>query len=93
MDVGPIACRQSRWMRRELHVDKLSDEFGQYEILLTCKCGRTRTAYPRTLAAIAGWDARLEDVAKRMRCTKCGKRGCEATVHPLVAPRGRGPSQ
>ena len=67
-------------MGRELQIDKLSDEFGQYEILLTCKCGHTRRVYPRTLAGIAGWDARLVDVVKRLRCSKCGKRQCSASV-------------
>ncbi len=80
-------------MPRDLRIDKLSDEFGQYEILLTCDCGHTRRVFPRTLAAIAGWDARLVDVVKRLRCTRCGKRECHARPMPLVAPRGRGPSR
>jgi hypothetical protein len=78
-------------MPRNLHIEKLSDEFGQFQILLTCKCGHTRRVYPQTLAAIAGWDARLVDVVKRMRCTKCSSRKCEAKPVPLIAPRGRGP--
>ena len=78
--------------RKALTVDKLSDHFGQYEILVTCKCGHTRRVYPRTLAAIAGWEALLADVVKRLRCTKCGKRECVAKPSPLVAPRGRGPN-
>jgi hypothetical protein len=57
-----------------------------------CKCGHTRQVYPRPLAAIAGWEARLVDVAKGLRSTKCGKRECEAKAHPMVVPRGRGPS-
>jgi hypothetical protein len=76
-------------MRRELHIQKLSDEFGQYEILLACKCGHTRRVYPPTLAAIAGWEARLVDVAKRLRCSKCDKRECAVKTVPRVAPRGR----
>jgi len=76
-------------MPRELHIDKLSDEFGQYQVLLTCKCGHTRRCYPRTLAALAGWEARLVHVVKRLRCSKCGRRECEAKPMPLVAPRGR----
>jgi hypothetical protein len=39
-------------MPRELHTEKLSDEFGQYEISLGCKCDYTRTRFPKTLAAI-----------------------------------------
>jgi hypothetical protein len=79
-------------MPRDLHIEKLSDEFGQYELLLTCKCGHTRRVYPRTLAGIAGWDARLIDVVKRLRCSKCGRRGCEAKPVPLTAPRAQGPA-
>jgi hypothetical protein len=61
---------------KPLTVDKLSDEFGQYEILLTCECGHTRRCYPHTLAPFAGWDAKLEDVARRMRCSICGAKKC-----------------
>jgi hypothetical protein len=55
-------------------------------------CDHTRRVYPQTLAAIAGWEARLEDIARRMRCTKCGKRECQLKPSSLLAPRGRGPS-
>jgi hypothetical protein len=73
---------------REINVTKLSDEFGQYLIVLTCACGHVRQAYPKTLAAVAGWDARLDDVARRMRCSKCGEKKCSAKVLPLTTPRG-----
>jgi hypothetical protein len=36
--------------------------------------------YPRTFAAIAGGDSNLKDVIKRLRCSKCGERKCEAKV-------------
>jgi hypothetical protein len=55
---------------RDLKVDKLADEFGQYLILIECRCGHTRRCHPSTLAAIAGWDARLVDIVKRLRCSK-----------------------
>lgn len=29
------------------------------------------------------------DVAKRLRCPKCAKRGCEVKTFPLITPRGR----
>jgi RNase P subunit RPR2 len=73
---------------RALNIDKLSDEFGQYEILLTCACGHTRRCYPHTLAAFAGWEAKLADVVKRMRCTKCDKKLCTAKTMRETAPRG-----
>jgi hypothetical protein len=68
--------------RPPLTVVKLSDHFGQYVLLLKCECGHTRTAQPRTLAALAGWDALLADVVKRLRCSHCGTRRCSATVRP-----------
>ena len=67
--------------RPTLKVERLADHFGQYVVRITCTCGHTRQAHPKTLAAIAGWDARLVDVVKRLRCSKCGKRGkCAAVV-------------
>jgi hypothetical protein len=68
--------------RPPLAVVRLSDHFGQYVVTLKCECGHTRTAQPQTLAAIAGRDALLADVVKRLRCSRCGKRVCIATVRP-----------
>jgi hypothetical protein len=66
--------------RPSLTVVKLSDHFEQYVLLLKCECGHTRTAQPKTLAGLAGWDALLTDVVKRLRCSHCGRRRCSATV-------------
>jgi hypothetical protein len=60
--------------RQPLKVTKLSDEFGQYSILLKCECGHTMKAVPKTFANVAGWDALLIDVVKRLRCSKCNKK-------------------
>ena len=68
--------------RPPLTVTRLSDHFGQYVLTLKCACGHTRTANPRTLASLAGWDAILEDAVKRLRCSQCGKRTCSASVRP-----------
>jgi hypothetical protein len=68
--------------RPALNIVKLSDHFGQYILTIQCECGHTRTARPQTLAAIAGWDALLADVLKRLRCSRCGKRRNSATVRP-----------
>jgi hypothetical protein len=65
-----------------LTVVKLSDRFGQYVLTIICECGHTRTAQPQTLAALAGWDASLADVVKRLRCSQCGRRLCSVTVRP-----------
>ena len=83
------ALRNNPQVRRDFHIDKLNDEFGQYSLDITCgACGHKRTAGPHTLAKLCGWDARLEDVAKRMRCSKCGKKQCTLRATELVKPRG-----
>ncbi len=75
---------------KPLVIDKLSDHFGQYEILLKCNaCNHTRRCFPSTLAAFAGWDTQLDDIVKRLRCTRCNEKQCTAAVHRLVAPRKR----
>lgn len=73
---------------RDLKIVRLSDEFGQYELWLTCKCGHTRRCNPRTLASIAGWEAELAAIVRRLRCIKCGQRNCTARALPPTPPRG-----
>ena len=69
-------------------VEKLSDEFGQYLLLLECgSCGHKRQANPQTLARMFGWDTTLEIVAKRLRCSKCGKRNGTARTVAAQKPR------
>jgi DNA-directed RNA polymerase subunit RPC12/RpoP len=78
-----------RVMQRDFHIDKLSDHFGQYSLLIVCEfCGHKRAAEPHTLGKLCGWDTRLDDVAKRMRCSKCGKKQCTVQATPLTKPRG-----
>jgi hypothetical protein len=31
----------------------------------------------------------LDDIVKRLRCTRCNEKQCAAVVHRLVAPRKR----
>jgi len=70
-------------------VEKLSDEFGQYILVIKCAaCGHERTAEPRTVGRLCGWDARLEDVAKRLRCSKCEERKGTLRAFPPRKPRG-----
>ena len=72
-----------------LHITKLSDEFGQYTLVIKCEpCGHERIAEPHTLGRLCGWDARLEDVARRMRCSKCGKKKCTLRAVAPRKPRG-----
>ena len=78
-----------RAMGREFQIDKLSDEFGQYTLVIKCEeCGHERVAQPTTLGRLCGWDARLTDVAKRMRCSQCGEKQCSLRAVPPRKPRG-----
>ncbi len=76
-------------MSRALRVQKLSDEFGQYILIVKCQaCGHQRNAAPRTFGKVFGWDARLDEVARKLRCSKCGKKaGALKAVQP-AKPRG-----
>lgn len=56
--------------RPQIKVVKLADNFGQYIVVIRCECGHNREARPSTFAAIAGWDALLSDVVKRLRCSE-----------------------
>ena len=47
-----------------------------------------RSAATTVLLRRCGWDARLADIAKRMRCSKCGKKRCKLKVFPPKKPRG-----
>jgi hypothetical protein len=76
--------------RSPLEVEKLSDHGGQYVVHLACKCGHTRQARPETLAALSGWDCKLDVVVKRLRCSKCGKRQCTATIRHELKRDNRG---
>ena len=76
-------------MRRDFKVEKLSDEFGQYDLILKCgACGHERRIVPKSRANVCGWEANLSDVTRRLRCSKCGERQCIVKALPLVAPRG-----
>jgi hypothetical protein len=76
-------------MGREFRVEKLADEFGQYELYLKCEsCLHERHTTPHLLAKICGWDARLTDVVRRLRCSVCGKHQCTARAVPVMPPRG-----
>jgi hypothetical protein len=73
---------------RDLKIERLSDEFGQYIIYLTCPCGHVRRASPHTFATMAGWDAKLTDIVSRLRCSKCNQKNCTARTVELTKPRG-----
>ena len=61
----------------DLRFNKLSDEFGQYTLVLQCSsCGHERHAQPHALARLCGWDTGIDQVVRRLRCSKCGKQQC-----------------
>jgi ribosomal protein S27E len=71
---------------RKLKVEKLSDEAGVYRLAIKCgACGHERVTEPHTLGKLCGWNAKLDDVAERMRCSKCGKKQC--TLRAEAPPR------
>jgi hypothetical protein len=84
LDLGTIGG-----MPQKFQVEKLSDEFGQYTLILSCSaCRYERVANPQVLGRLCGWDARLDDVAKRLRCSKCGKKKCNIRAIPPRRPHG-----
>jgi hypothetical protein len=84
-----LGARGNNWeMARDLNIQKLSDEFGQYILVLKCECGHERRADPHVLAKLCGWDARITEVVKRLRCSKCGKKKCTWWAFPASKPRG-----
>lgn len=74
----------ARMMPRDaapLTVTKLSDYGGQYILLLKCShCSHFREAQPAVFARFVGWEATLESVLGRLRCSRCGALRCTATV-------------
>jgi hypothetical protein len=58
----------------------LADIFGD-----TLSTSATSDKPNRTLGRLCGWDTRLGDVSKRMRCSKCGKTNW---AFPPRKPRG-----
>jgi hypothetical protein len=75
-------------------IKKLSDRFADYDLRIRGrKCGHERIAEPHALAKLLGWEATLEKVAARLRCSKCNSHGeCELTAQAQRKPRGVGPS-
>jgi hypothetical protein len=74
------------------HVRKLDDALGHFLVQITCKCGASRIAEPEALARLCGSSATLEAVGRRMRCSKCGKKGAEVVAVSIPRIRGRGVS-
>jgi len=80
-------------MPKDFKVQRLSDEFGQYLLVIKCAgCAHERRANPNLLAHICGWDAKLADLEKRLRCSKCGKKGSEIRAIEIQKPHGTLPA-
>lgn len=53
-------------------VRKLSDEFGEYKLRITCaRCRNVRLIWPHEIARKTGWNITLEQLQKRLRCIHC----------------------
>src|SRR5487761_1820555 len=77
-------------MRELRDVRKLDDRFGQFLVRVKCPaCGASRDIAAEALARLVGWSMTLENLAPRLRCSKCGAKGT-ATVTPVGLPRPRG---
>jgi hypothetical protein len=75
-------------MTRQLHVLKLSDEFGHYRLHIGClSCANKRIVDPADLAPRVGWECTLEILSKRLRCGKCGAKGARIEVGPMSHQR------
>jgi hypothetical protein len=70
-------------------IKKLNDRFADYDLTIRCKhCRHERQTEPHMLAKLLGWDTKLTDIAKRMRCSKCNSRGeCELIARPHTSRR------
>jgi len=51
-------------------------------------CLRERHTTPHLLARLCRWDATLDDVARRVRCSVCGEKQCTARAVPMITPCG-----
>lgn len=71
-------------------IEKLSDQFGDYRLHVTCrKCGHSRITDPHVLAKILGWSVSLATLSQRLRCSKCHAKHCELTTSDRPRPRDR----
>jgi len=75
---------------RDVHIQKLSDEFGFYQLSIRCRpCGHTTVASPHTLARRFGWQCSLLTLQKHLVCAQCGQRAAEITAIPETPSRRR----
>lgn len=51
-----------------------------------CTCQHSRRLRPLALAAKYGWDVTMHDIARRLRCIRCGSRECQVIDFDPSAP-------
>ena len=90
MDALQISAARCCAMRLLRHIKTLDDALGHFLVQITCKCGARRIAEPEALTRLRGASATLETVGRRMRYSKCGKKGTEVVAVARPRPRGGG---
>jgi hypothetical protein len=70
------------------HIKRLDDCFGDFLVRVICPCGAVREIPPQSLARLVGWKVTLKELAPRMRCSRCGKKGAEVVAVARPRPRG-----
>jgi hypothetical protein len=61
---------------------------GTFLFDVRCTCGYTRWLKPLELARRFGWDATLESLQPRMKCSKRGRKDAQVTAVAEPRPRG-----
>ena len=88
MDVAIGGAEHCGMLRPPL-IQKLSDRFGDYVLVITCRnCKHGRRTEPHALAKLLGWDASLKEVSARLRCSNCGAKDSQVTAEMIPRPRG-----
>lgn len=75
-------------MRPLPHITKLSDQAGEFLIDVRCSCGYAAWIKPKDLARRFGWEATLESLTPRLRCSKCGAKAAQFAAVAEPRPRG-----
>jgi hypothetical protein len=70
------------------HIKRLDDCFGDFLVRVICECGACREMPPQALARLVGWKITLNELALRMRCSRCGKKAAEVVAVARPRPRG-----
>jgi hypothetical protein len=87
MDAPAIGQHHAR-VRVLPHIKKLDDAFGQFLVRAVCDCGACREIEPEALARLVGWKMTLNELALRMRCSRCGRKAADVVAVARPRPRG-----